>query len=103
MKFLGKQIIDNKVEVQGIYTDETISINAITEIPVKPADVIGKNTILYMNSVTKFLSYEYVDRELTSEELVLTNLQIENETAKANIASMRETIMALMAAGMPPM
>lgn len=65
----------------------------------EPEFQIGKMPIQYINPSTKEIWYEYVDRELTSDEEIIL-LKSENEFLKKSQTSQDELIMSLMLGGM---
>lgn len=68
---------------KGIIIDETLIPELINQV--------GKMPKLYINPIDSALWYEYVDRELTDEEL----LKVQNETNKTNIAELAKEVLIL--------
>lgn len=79
MILAGKKVNDNKIEVQGIYVDDSIIINTTNELPERPIEKLGKDVVLFVNPITNELFYDYVDRQLTSTEEEIELLKQQNE------------------------
>ena len=71
MIIVGTVISSTKVKVDGSFMDgsQTNTISAVAP-PNPPVDIIGKDTVLYLNPVTGELFWDYVDRPLTDSEQV---------------------------------
>ena len=84
MIIVGTTISDTKVKVDGCFVDgsQSIAIDATTP-PNPPESQAGKDTVLYLNPVTKELFYEYVDRPLTEAETIM---QLKSESAQVVLA-----------------
>ena len=78
MLIVGTTISDSKVKVDGCFVDgsQTVVIDATTP-PNPPENQAGKDTVMFLNPVTKELFWEYVDRPLTDAETIL-QLKAEN-------------------------
>lgn len=71
MIIVGTAITSTKIKVDGSFVDgsQTETISAVAP-PNPPVDVVGKDTVLYLNPVTGELFWDYVDRPLTDSEKV---------------------------------
>jgi hypothetical protein len=71
MIVIGTRISETKVKVDGSFIDgsQTNTISAVVP-PNPPANVEGKDAVLYLNPVTGELFWDYVDRPLTDSEKV---------------------------------
>ena len=71
MIIVGTIITDTKVKVDGCFVDgsQSVVIDATTP-PNPPISQSGKDSVLFLNPVTKELFWEYVGRPLTDSEKV---------------------------------
>ncbi|MFF2093715.1 hypothetical protein [Paenibacillus sp. NPDC058174] len=79
MKLLLGEVISGKAQVVGLFYDHSMAPeNAIdvdfAEVP-EPQLLSRKNPVLYYDSQTNALFYEYINRDLTVEEQ-LADLQL---------------------------
>lgn len=71
MNIVSTTISGTKAKVLASYTDDTNITNVdISTLPT-PEIQVGKDAVLYIDTVTKELSYEYIDKPLTEMEQVL--------------------------------
>jgi len=83
MNIVSTTISGTKAKVLAAYTDDTNITNVeITVLPT-PEVQVGKQAELYIDTVTKELTHEYVDKPLSETEQVLNNRLLEAEEQNA--------------------
>lgn len=70
MVVVGEIISDGKMKVCGLYREGTVTDTVTADIHPDPVYTPGKDSVLYLNTETKELYYEYIDRPLTESERV---------------------------------
>jgi hypothetical protein len=71
MLVVGINVSETKIKVDGCFVDgsQALNIEAVTP-PNPPENQIGKDAILFLDTIKKELFWEYIDRPLTNEEKI---------------------------------
>lgn len=69
MLIVGTQVTEKKLRVDGCYVDGTkkIEVGAV-DLPALDVNQVGKNAVLFLDTETNELYYEYEDKPLTEIE-----------------------------------
>ncbi len=98
MLVIGKLDSTGKIRVDGCFSDGSTASNiAVTNPPNPPESKIGHDTVLFLNSETRELFWDYIERPLTNEETVAI-LKQENAELKTKNAEMTADVEATAAA-----
>lgn len=80
MIIIGTQITDTKIRVDGSYVDgSNIEKISASSPPNPPENKFGKDSVLYLNTETGELFWDYIDRPLTDIELILQSQSDQDE------------------------
>lgn len=93
MIIVGTSVANGKMKVDGCFIDESqvVTIEAVTP-PNPPENQIGKDTVMFLDTIANELIWEYVDRPLTDAETILRQQE--------QIALMQQALDELLLGGM---